>query len=77
MEEVNLLQYKLFCAKKGRCPCFKLPLCRSSLEQHYLHESYQPKIWRDCIADEFFAPSLEGHGWVKTDDETCITWMDV
>ena len=40
MKDVNLLQYMLFCAKKGNCPCFKLPPCRSSLEQHCLHANY-------------------------------------
>ena len=53
MKDVNLLRYKLFCAKKGDCPRVKLPPCQSSLKQHCLRANYQSKIWRDCIADEF------------------------
>ena len=76
MKDVNLLRYKLFCAKKGHCPCVKLPPCQSSLKQHCLRANYQSKIWRDCIADEFFVPPPEGHGWTITDGEINIKWMD-
>ena len=41
-----------------------------------MHANYQPKIWRDCIVDEFFVSTLEGHGWFVTDGETRATWMN-
>ena len=71
-----MLRYRLFCAKKGDCHYVKLPLCQSSLKQHCLRATYQSKIWRDCIADEFFVPAPEGHGWTITDGEIGIKWMD-
>ena len=46
------------------------------IKQQYLHASYQSKIWRDCIADEFFVPPPEGHGWTITNGEINIKWMD-
>ena len=76
MKDVNLLRYKLSCAKKGNGPRFELPPCRWSLRQHCLHANYQSKICRDYIADESFVPSLDGRGWVITSSEIYITWMD-
>ena len=69
---INILRYRLFCAKKGDCHYVKLPLCQSSLKQHCLGTNYQSKIWRDCIADEFFVPTPEGHDWTITDGEISI-----
>ena len=31
---------------------------------------------RDCIADKFFVPTPEGHGWTITDWKISIKWMD-
>ena len=74
--QIDMLQYKLFCANKGDCPCVKLPPCQSSLKEHCLHANYQLKIWRDRIADEFFVPTPEEHGCTTIDGEISIKWMD-
>ena len=76
MNDVNMLRYKLFCVKKGDCPCVKLPPCQSSLKQHCLRANYQSKIWRNCTGDKFFVPTPEGHGWAITNGEIRIKWMD-
>ena len=65
MKDINMLRYKLFCARKGDCSCVKLLSYQSSLKQHCLRANYQSKIWRDCLADEFFVPTPEGHGCIK------------
>ena len=62
--------------KKGDCPCVKVAPCQSSLKEHCLRANYQSKIWRDCIADEFFVPPPEGHGSTIADGEINIKWMD-
>ena len=76
MKDINMLRYRLFCPKKGDCHYVKLPPRRSSLKQHCLWANYQSKIWRDCIADELFVPTPEGHGWTITYGEISIKWMD-
>ena len=70
MKVVHLLRYKLFCAKKGNCPRFKLPPCRSSLSKTAL-----------CTCKLFIKKfgrlhHLEVHGWVAEGGELFITWMD-
>ena len=39
MKDINMLRYRLFCAKKGDCHYVKLPLCQSSLKQHCLRSN--------------------------------------
>ena len=62
MKDINMLLYRSFCAKRGDCHYIKLPRCWSSLKKYCLRTKYQSKIWRDCIADEFFVLTPEGHG---------------
>ena len=42
--DINMLRYRLFCAKKGDYHYVKLPPSQSSLKQHCLQENNQSKI---------------------------------
>ena len=67
MKDINMLRYRLFCAKKGDCHYVKLPLCQSSLKQHCLRSNYKLKIWRLYFRSIFCSNSrrkwLEHHRW--------------
>ena len=77
INDINHLCYKLYCSKKGRFDCEKLPPCLSSLYQHSLRANCQCKIWRSALLNNSSTSSPNGHGWIiDDDDEINIKWMD-
>ena len=75
-EGYQYVSIQVILCKERRETCVKLPPCQTSLKQHCLRANCQSEIWRDCITDEFFVPTPEGHGWAITDGEISIKWMD-
>ena len=46
--DIDLLRYKLYCSKKGKCKIERLPPCMAALRQHCLRANYQTRVWRLC-----------------------------
>ena len=79
-KDINLLQYKIYCSKCGKCECEQLPPCRSSLLKHISRANYQTRIWRLSLQTHIEAPNPVLHGWKmlsENDEEQIeIDWMD-
>ena len=75
--DIDLLRYKLYCSKKGKCEIERLPPCMAALRQHCLRANYQTCIWRLCEEHTPDIPSPADHGWVFDEDGLIgINWMD-
>jgi hypothetical protein len=75
--DIDLLRYKLYCSKKGKCEIERLPPCMAALRQHCLRANYQTCIWRLCQEQTPFIPSPSDYGWVFDKDGLIgINWMD-
>ena len=46
--DIDLLRYKFYCSKKGKCEIERLPPCMAALRWHCLRANYQTCIWRLC-----------------------------
>jgi hypothetical protein len=75
-EDINHLRYKLYCAKRGKFECERLPPCRASLLQHSMRANYQSKVWRSALINDPQIPSPNGYGWTINGDGISINWMD-
>ena len=62
-DSVDLLRYKLYCAKGGKVEPEALPACQSSLRLHVARTNYQAAIWRSSLFACPDIPSPHGHGW--------------
>ena len=60
---VDLLRYKLYCAKGGKVEPEALPPCQSSLRLHVKRSNYQAAIWRRALSPCPDIPSPQEHGW--------------
>ena len=77
--DVNLLRYKIDCARRGKIEGEQLPPCRSSLRNHVDRANYQSRIWKLSLQSVIEAPSPTLHGWKQAEDddeELLIDWMD-
>ena len=59
-QNVDLLHYKLFCAKGRKVDPEALP-CRTSLRLHMKCANYQAVIWRTAVIPHPDVPSPHGH----------------
>ena len=48
-KDVNVLRYRLFCARKGELESHQLPPCQDTLRKHCERENYQSAIWRSQL----------------------------
>ena len=60
--DVNDLQYRLFCTKKGDLDSNQLPPCVDTLRKHCDWANYQAAIWHRSLPSCPEIPSLVGHG---------------
>ena len=75
--DTDLLRYKLYCSKKGKCEIERLPPCMAALRQHFLRANYQTRVWRLCREQTPTIPSPTDHDWVFDEDGIIgINWMD-
>ena len=74
--EVNKLQYRLFCLKKGDVDSNQLPPCDDSLRKHALRANYQAAICKRSLQRCPLIPSPFGCGWCTEDGWLAIDWMD-
>ena len=75
-DDINHFRYKLYCSKRGKFECEKLPPCQASLYQHCLRANYQCKIWRSAMISNPSIPEPSGYGWNVDPDGISINWMD-
>ena len=79
-ENVNLLHYKIYCARRGKIEGQQLPPCCSSLRKHVHRANYQSRIWKLPLQSVIEAPSPTLHGLKQAEDdddeELRIDWMD-
>jgi hypothetical protein len=74
LSDVNLLRYKLHCAKRGKVePESFAPL--KSLKLHVLRANYQAAVWRSAMFATADIPSPDGHGWEVNDGNIKIKWL--
>ena len=62
-QNVDLLHYELYCAKRGKVAPEALPPCRTLLRLHIKRANYQAAIWRRAVIRHPDVPSPHGHGW--------------
>ena len=79
--DVNLLRYKIYCARRGKIEGEQLPPSRSSLLKHVDKGNYQSRICKLSLQLVIEAPSPTLHGWKQAvddddDEELRIEWMD-
>ena len=74
---MNAVQYKMYCAKRGKCEANQLPPCKSTLRKHVQRANYQCRIWRESLTSIVNIPDQVTHGWkVGGDGPLEIDWMD-
>ena len=64
-KDVNVLRYRLFCARKGELESHQLPPCKDTLSA----------IWRRSLQSSPQIPLLIGSGWCLKDGKLTIDWM--
>ncbi len=74
-DEVNVLRYQLFCAKRGEVESSQLPPCKDSLFMHACRANYQTAIWKTCLQTCLIIPDPTNHGWSVDEDTFGIHWM--
>lgn len=76
VDSVDLLRYKLYCAKGGKVEPEALPPCQSSLRLHVKRSNYQAAIWRRALSPCPDIPSPQEHGWNIDNDVINFVWLD-
>ena len=74
-KDVNVLRYRLFCARKGELESHQLPPCQDTLRKHCERANYQSAIWRRSLQSSPQIPSSIGSGWCLKDGKLTIDWM--
>ena len=74
--DVNVLRYRLFCARKGELESHQLPPCQDTLRKHCERANYQSAIWRRSLQCSPQIPSPIGSGWCLKDGKLTIDWMN-
>ena len=76
VDSVDLLRYKLYCAKGGKVEPEALPPCQSSLRLHVKRSNYQAAIWKRALSPCPDIPSPQEHGWNIDNDVINFVWLD-
>lgn len=74
-EAVDEVRYKFFCGKNP--PSQLLPPCSDALGKHTTRANYQAFVWRSSLEAKPDIPSPHGHGWIITNEDISIDWMDL
>ena len=74
-DDVNLLRYRLFCAKKGDIDSRLLPPCQDTLRKHCQRGNYQAAVWRRSLQNSPVLPSPIGNGWFMKGECLALDWM--
>ena len=74
-KDLNLLRYKLNCAKEGKVDPDDLPPCKSTLGAHVKRANYQAAIWRNATITLSYIPSPAEHGWIIDGEDLSIEWL--
>ena len=74
-DDVNLLRYRLFCAKKGDIDSRLLPPCKDTLRKHCQRANYQAAVWRRSLQNSPVLPSPIGNGWFMKGECLALDWM--
>ena len=75
IDSIDLLRYKLYCAKGGKVEPEALPSCKPSLRLHVQRSNYQATIWRRALSPCPDIPSPHGHGWNVDNDAINFVWL--
>ena len=73
-DDVNLLRYRLFCAKKGDIDSRLLPPCQDTLRKHCQRANYQAAVWRRSLQNSPVLPSPIGNGWFMKGECLALDW---
>ena len=74
-KDVNVLRYRLFCARKGELESHQLPPCQDTLRKHCERANYQSAIWRRSLQSSPQITLSIGSGWCVKDGKLTIDWM--
>ena len=74
-KDVNVLRYRLFCARKGELESHQLPPCQDTLRKHCERANYRSAIWRRTLQSSPQIPLPIGSGWCLKDGKLTIDWM--
>ena len=74
-DDVNLLRYRLFCAKKGDIVSRLLPPCQDTLRKHCQQANYQAAVWRRSLQNSPVLPSPIGYGWFMKGEYLALDWI--
>ena len=74
-KDVNVLRYRLFCARKGELELHQLPPCQDTLRKHCERANYQSAIWRGSLQSSPQIPLPIGSGLHPKDCKLTIDWM--
>ena len=76
-DDVNLLQYRLFCAKKGDIDSRLLPPCRDTLRKHCPRANNQAAVHvlRRSLQNSPVLPSSIGNGCFMKGECLALDWM--
>ena len=61
-DDVNVVRYKMYCAKRDKCEANQMPSCISSLRQHVQRANYQILLRADGKLE--IAGHLRLIGWI-------------
>ena len=65
VDSVDLLRYKLYCAKGGKVEPEALPPCQSSLRLHVKRSNYQAAIWRRALIVSLSRHTVSTGTWLE------------
>ena len=74
-DDVNLLRYRLFCAKNGDIVSRLLPPCQDTLRNHCQRANYQAAVWRRSLQNSPVLPSPIGYGWFMKEECLALDWI--
>ena len=74
-DDVNILRYRLFYAKKGDIVSRQLPPCQDTLRKHCQRANYQAAVWRRSLQNSPVLPSPIGYGWFMKGESLALDWM--
>ena len=75
--DIDLLRYKLYCSKKGKCEIERLPPCMAALRQHCLRANYQTCGFHQLttVGCLMKMDSLELTGWTVSQHQMRYAFM--
>ena len=74
-KDVNVLRYRLFCARKGELELHQLPPCQDTLRKHCERENYLSAIRRRSLQSSPQIPLPIGSGLCLKDGKLTIDWI--